>query len=124
MLFKKASHKKRQSILLKYDQFLHGETYRSVHGNIHAGKKMIPGEASLVDPDVLPADHTGNICLQEDNYIDQDQNSGGRVQITTDIAVIISETSSVISLSVYGSISSYPFCFFYCSHKEQKGQMD
>lgn len=90
MLFKKASHKKKAEHIVKNminsSMEKHAGQYTVIFMPV---KKMIPGEASLVDPDVLPADHTGNICLQEDNYIDQDQNSGGRVQITMDIAVII-----------------------------------
>mgnify|MGYP001723130390 FL=1 len=90
MLFQKASHKEKAEHII--------ENMINASMKKHAGKdtvilvvieKMIPGKTSLVDPDILATGKICHICFQKDQYIDQDQNEGGREQISSEIVSII-----------------------------------
>ena len=90
MLFQKASHKEKAEHII--------ENMINASMKKHAGKdtvilvvieKMIPGKTSLVDPDILATGKICHICFQKDQYIDQDQNEGGRKQISSEIVSII-----------------------------------
>lgn len=90
MLFQKASHKEKAEHII--------ENMINASMKKHAGKdtvilvvieKMIPGKTSLVDPDILATGKICHICFQKDQYIDQDQNEGGREQISFEIVSII-----------------------------------
>ena len=86
MLFQKTSHKEKAEHIVKNVVDTAMEKHTGQYSVIFMlVKKAIPGKASLVDPGILAAGETGDVCFKKNKYIDQDQNYGGRAQVMPDI---------------------------------------